>query len=94
MQWLTFVMGILAVWRISYLLSQEDGPFDIIIRIRKQIGSGFFGNLLDCFYCISIWVSIPFAYLLCEGWLDGIITLFALSGAASLLFNFSEKQTK
>ena len=89
-----FILCTLAVWRISYLLSQEDGPFDIVIKIRKLFGQGFFGSLLDCFHCLSLWISIPFAYFLCDGWKDGIITWIALSGGACLLFNLSEKQTK
>jgi hypothetical protein len=89
-----FILCTLAVWRISYLLSQEDGPFDIVIKFRKLFGQGFFGNLLDCFHCLSLWISIPFAYLLCVEWKDSIITWLALSGGACFLFTLSEKQTK
>jgi hypothetical protein len=84
---------ILATWRITHLLSQEDGPFDLVFRFRKLLGQGFFGSLLDCFYCLSIWIAIPFAFLLCNRWLDGIITWLALSGGASLLFKLTEKKT-
>ncbi|MFV1976528.1 MAG: DUF1360 domain-containing protein [Candidatus Scalindua sp.] len=89
-----FILCTLAVWRTSYLLSREDGPFDIVIKLRKLFGQGFFGSLLDCFYCLSLWISIPFAYFLCDGWKDGIITWLALSGGACLLFNLSKKRTK
>jgi hypothetical protein len=73
------------------LLSQEDGPFDIVVKFRKLFGQGFFGTLLDCFYCLSLWVAVPFAILLCNEWLQGIITWLALSGAACLLFKFTDK---
>lgn len=86
-----FVICILAIWRITHLLSQEDGPFDIVIKFRKLLGQGFFGNLLDCFYCLSLWIAVPFAFLLSNEWLQGIIIWFALSGGACLLFKFSEK---
>jgi len=88
-----FVLCLLAVWRICHLLSQEDGPFDVIIKFRKLFGHGFFGSLLDCFYCLSIWISIPFALLLCNGWLQGIVTWLALSGGACIIFKLTEKNS-
>lgn len=87
-----FIICTLAIWRISHLFSQEDGPFDIVIKFRKLFGQGFFGDLLDCFYCLSMWVAIPFAVLLCSQWVQGIITWLALSGAACLLFKLTDKK--
>ena len=87
-----FVLCTLAVWRLAHLLSQEDGPFDLVLKFRKLFGQGFFGNLLDCFYCLSLWIAVPFAVFLCRDWLQGIITWLALSGAASILFKLSEKK--
>jgi Protein of unknown function (DUF1360) len=87
-----FVVCTLALWRITHLLSQEDGPFDAVIKFRKFFGQGFFGNLLDCFYCLSLWIAIPFAFLLCNEWLQGIIIWLALSGGACLLFKLSDKK--
>ena len=89
--WLEFVICTLAVWRITHLFSQEDGPFDAVIRFRKLLGQSFFGSLLDCFYCLSIWIAIPFAFFLSNDWTGGIITWLALSGAACLLFKFTDK---
>jgi hypothetical protein len=85
MDWFYFITSALAVWRITHLLSKEDGPFDIIYIIRKKAGTGFFGSLLDCFYCISIWVSLPFAILIAPLWPEKILLWLALSGAACLL---------
>jgi hypothetical protein len=87
-----FCASTLAVWRITHLFSQEDGPFDLVIKLRKQLGQGFLGDLLDCFYCLSIWVAIPFACLLCPHWIEGIIMTLALSGASCLLFKLTESK--
>ena len=87
-----FIICTLAVWRLTHLLSQEDGPFDIVIKFRKLFGQSFFGNLLDCFYCLSLWIAIPFAILLANDWLPGIIIWLGLSGGACLLFKFSDKK--
>jgi hypothetical protein len=86
-----FTLYTLAIWRITHLLSQEDGPFDVVVKFRKLFGQGFFGNLLDCFYCLSIWIAIPFAFYLQHDWKEGVILWPALSGAACLLFKLSEK---
>lgn len=80
-----FIIVSLVVWRITHLLSKEDGPFDIIYRLRKAAGAGFFGSLLDCFYCLSIWIALPFGIYFGHEWLERILYCFALSGAACLL---------
>ena len=85
MDTLNLVLSTLAAWRITHLFSKEDGPFDIIFAIRKKAGAGFFGSLLDCFYCTSVWVSLPFGIWLGSGWLQKLLCWLALSGAACLL---------
>jgi uncharacterized protein DUF1360 len=80
-----FFVITLVVWRITHLLSKEDGPFDIIYRLRKAAGAGFFGSLLDCFYCLSIWVSLPLGLYTGNKWWEKILYCLALSGAACLL---------
>lgn len=80
-----FVLIGLACWRITHLLSKEDGPFHIIYLIRKKAGAGFFGSLLDCFYCVSIWVASPFGLWLGNSWWEKLLYWWALSGAACLL---------
>jgi hypothetical protein len=80
-----FVLLSLAVWRITHLLSKEDGPFDIIFLIRKKAGNGFFGTLLDCFYCVSVWVALPIGVWEGQTWKYKLLYWAALSGAACLL---------
>jgi Protein of unknown function (DUF1360) len=85
MNWFYFCISALAVWRITHLLRKEDGPFDIIFIIRKKAGNGFLGKMLDCFYCLSIWVAVPFAFWCGHSWTEKIVLWLALSGAACLL---------
>ena len=80
-----FIMSVLATWRITHLLSKEDGPFDIIYKIKKMIGSGFLGSLLSCFYCTSIWIALPFGCWVGIIFIEKIICWMAISGAACLL---------
>jgi hypothetical protein len=79
------VLGILGVWRIVHLLNAEDGPFDLVVKLRRLAGTGFWGELLDCFYCLSVWVAAPFAVFLGEGWRSQLVLWPALSGGAILL---------
>ena len=79
------IVGILGVWRITHLLNAEDGPGKVFVRLRKLAGFGFWGELLDCFYCLSLWVAGPFAYLIGSGWVERLLLWPALSGAAVLL---------
>jgi len=87
-----FLFAVLASWRICHLLSDEDGPWDVIFKIRKQLGQGFFGSLLDCFYCLSIWVAIPFAIWMSDNWKDGIVSWLAISGGACIIYKASSKK--
>jgi len=80
-----FILGVLGVWRLTHLLNAEDGPWKVFVRLRKLAGSGFWGELLDCFYCLSLWVAAPFALLLTSSWREGLLLWLALSGGAILL---------
>lgn len=76
---------VLAVWRITHLLQAEDGPWDLVVRLRRAAGRGFWGRLLDCFYCLSLWIAAPFA-IGSGGDVAQILLLWlALSGAAILI---------
>lgn len=80
-----FVLATLAVWRVTHLLAAEDGPFNTIAWLRKSAGPGFWGSLLDCFYCLSLWIAIPVALWLRSSWGERVIFWLALSAAAILI---------
>jgi hypothetical protein len=90
-EWFRFVMAALAVWRLSHLLAAEDGPWNMITRLRRRLGTTQWGRLMDCFYCLSIWISIPFTFFVVSGMLDRFIVWLALSGAASLANKFAKE---
>ncbi len=84
MKFYYLTLGILAVWRITHLLNAEDGPWDLFVRFRRLFGQGFLGSLLDCFYCLSLWVAAPFAYGLGNDWEERLLLWPALSAGAIL----------
>lgn len=86
------LIDILAVWRISHLFYGEDGPWNLLAMLRRWAGSGVWGDLLDCFYCMSLWIAIPFAYFLGDRWKERLVLWPALSGAASLLERLTARE--
>lgn len=81
----SLILGVLGTWRITHLLAAEDGPFELVARLRGWAGNGFWGSLLDCFYCLSLWISVPFSIALCANWKEGILFWLAFSAGAILL---------
>jgi len=79
------VLGVLGVWRVTHLLQAEDGPWNVIVRLRRAAGDSFWGRLLDCFHCLSLWIAVAPAWLLGHGWMERILLWLALSGGAILL---------
>lgn len=87
--WASFMLATLAVWRISYLLALEDGPFDLIVHLRIRLGE--IGRVLDCFYCMSLWVAAPMALFVSPNGRNWWCIWLALSGAAGLLHRMGER---
>ena len=84
------LVGILCVWRLTHLLYAEDGPWDVVVRLRRGAGVGLWGKLLDCFYCLSLWIAVPFALFLGEEPTKRLLLWLALSAGASLLERATE----
>jgi hypothetical protein len=80
-----FAVGALGTWRLTHLLAEEDGPGDIILRLRARAGESLVGELLDCFNCMSIWVAGPVATLVAPRARHLPLVWLGLSGAACLL---------
>ena len=85
MRFYWLVLGVLAVWRLTHLLNAEDGPWDTMVRLRVWLGAGAWGHLLDCFYCLSLWLALPFALAVGEGWWERLLLWPALSAGAILV---------
>jgi hypothetical protein len=80
-----FALASLATWRVTHLLAEEDGPANVVVRLRAHAGSGQLGELMDCFYCLSLWVAAPFGLALARRPRQAPLLWLALSGAACLL---------
>lgn len=92
--WLLFVLASFAVYRVSRMVAEEDGPAFAFRRLRgtftdaeSSIAAG-----LRCFYCISVWAALLVTVLLVlftnwEAWLWPI-WWFGVAGAAAKIYEF------
>jgi Protein of unknown function (DUF1360) len=80
-----FVLAVCATWRVTHLLANEDGPADVIFRLRRRLGDGPIGGLMDCFNCLSLWIAAPLALFVSTAPPTWFASLLALSGGACLL---------
>jgi hypothetical protein len=85
MQFYWLVLAGLATWRLTHLLCAEDGPWNLLVRLRRAAGNGFWGKLLDCFQCLSLWFAAPLAYFIGATWLERVLLWLAASAFACLL---------
>ena len=83
--WARLTLAALACWRLTHLLAAEDGPFEIVLRLRQWLGNGAAGRMMDCPHCVSVWVAAPLALLLATDLAGWAVSTLALSGAACLL---------
>jgi hypothetical protein len=93
MRWYWFLLGVLCVWRLTHLLQAEDGPWGLCRRLRQAAGGDerFWGRLLGCFYCLSLWVAAPFAWAIGAGLAERLLLWPALSAGAILLLRATER---
>ena len=83
--WFRLLIAALAVWRLTHLLAREDGPWDLVARLRRRLGEGFWGKLMDCPKCLSVWLAAPFAFFVGGRPMELLVVWLALSGVAVLL---------
>jgi hypothetical protein len=87
-----FGLAALATWRLAHLVAEEDGPGNSIARLRARARAGWAGELMDCFYCLSLWVAVPFAFTVGGRRRETPIAWLALSGAACLLERVTQER--
>lgn len=97
------LLAILATWRISHLVSEEEGPGNILGKLRSYFIEGgepdgrpknWFGKALQCPYCISIYVAFLIAIYFSYGnwWLLPLYT--AAFSAGSILVDIMHDKIK
>ena len=99
---LAILLAVLAIFRLSYMLAREDGPFGIFVRMRAYFGKavvvdiesrqGIYGpswtlaELVNCPHCIGFYLSILFAFLIIFPSIVGNAVLLILGVAGTQSF--------
>ncbi len=91
-----FIISCLAVWRLTSLLAEEEGPWDLLIKFRFRITGKLLGlKGASCVWCMSIYISSVFAALACtfEGvpWSEFPVWWFGLSGGAIMIHTILQR---
>lgn len=90
MQPLTFLMASLAVYRVSRMITDEEGPFSVFAKLRGRYPPDtWIGRGLECIMCVSVWVALPFALALGKEW---PLTWPALSAVTVLIRKWEQKR--
>jgi len=95
-----FALSVLAVYRVSHMIANEDGPLDVFVFIRERAGQkSWIGRGLNCVLCISFWLSaIPAAMtILSVGFFRSnfesfILYWFAIAGGVLVIHKYFNKR--
>lgn len=98
MDWLVFLLAVLATYRVSFMIVSEDGPFNMVARWRRFLSGKFIETRHEwiyigftCVLCVSFWLSWLVAALL---WLSGFTAVpfwlmaLGIAGAVLLLHKY------
>lgn len=82
---ITFLVLSLAVWRLSNLLVNEDGPYQMLAEFRHSAVKAT--HLFECVFCLSVWLGliVAVAYYFYPAWTVLAALPFALSAGAILV---------
>lgn len=86
-----FVLATLATWRVTHLFAIEDGPANIVFRLRRRVGHSRIGSLMDCFNCLSFWIAAVAAFFVSSSPVPWLMSWLAISGAACVLEQLAGK---
>ena len=87
-----FIVAGLAIYRISRMLTEEEGPFAVFSTLRGLFPPvNWVGRGMECVMCVSVWVALPIAlYLDWAG--DWPLTWLALSAITVIIRKWEVKR--
>lgn len=79
-----FALVTLAVYRVSRMITMEDGPLDVFARMRGKIDPNqktWIGRGLNCILCVSFWIALVSALIVSATWIEwlaiaGVIAVY------------------
>lgn len=89
--WARFTCAWLATWRLAHLFAEEDGPWDLVLRLRARLGASLAGAAMDCIHCLALWIAAPLALVMAREPAAWALAWLAIAGAASLAALLTER---
>jgi hypothetical protein len=84
----------LATWRLTSLLADEEGPWNIFGKLRKLLGvepegQNFFSKMFNCHFCLSMWsaIAVCLFYFLTS---PVVVLPLAASAISIMIYTFAE----
>lgn len=88
------LLAVFGIWKLSVMLSEFDGPLNVIKVPREWIDSkqtNWRFLAFDCYFCFSTVIAIPFAVYFSTDLNTFVLYWLGLSGGAWLLYNVNER---
>lgn len=97
---LDFLLEVLAVYRLSQLISVDDGPFDVFKRLRLLCGQIAYkykkiktlADLVNCPYCVGVWFALCVVIALRQRY--WFLRWLAIAGGQAFLQQVSDRQVE
>jgi len=96
-EWVRWVLAALSCYRLAQLVTLDDGPGDVFLRLRERAGvyqygddgrpATSLGRFLACPFCIGLWLALPCAVLAIwpSAVSDAILAVFGIAGAQAAI---------
>jgi len=91
-----FFLAALAIYRLAWMLTKEDGPFMLFDKFRKWLGKRVtkdmglgwtLAELFNCPHCLGLWLAILLspAILWPSRGMDIVLVILAVAGLQSFM---------
>lgn len=89
---MTFILAALAVYRLSRMITDEEGPFMVFTKLRGLARPDtWIGRGLECIMCVSVWVALAAALYIDWTWTLPL-TWLALSSVTVMIRKWEQKR--
>lgn len=89
-----FTICVFAIYRVSYMIAQEEGPFGIFAFIQGKTAkqSNWFERGMNCLMCISFWLSLLASLYLSQSVVQFFLYWFSIAGGVLVLHKWLNKR--
>ncbi len=97
MELLLVIVGAFAVWRFTYMIQEESGPFEIFRKLQAWYWTdprraGGLKEGLRCFNCTSVWFSALAALIIAGNVWVFFLYWFAIAAGAMFVNKAFDKE--